>query len=446
MKLHLHIDKENLIYLILWLMLFLAPVASLYVRTNLENDGSTIPFNWAVILHVWKVYLAYLIIFLTHNAILAPLLIHKQKKLLYIGTTMCLITLFITFQCMSRPFERRNRCRALQEMAEKNGEPNEQQQDRMGGWRGPDDPQNQMQDNKDNMPSETQQQILSDMKSDTPLSSTNNRHYHSTRQEKESVSAMDKSTWESEKPMRRDYPHGPPLLFGYLNIVATIVAILMIGMNLGIKLYFKNDSDDKRMQILEKQNLKQQLEYLKYQINPHFLMNTLNNIHALVDIDPEKAKTTIVELSKMMRYLLYEGSDSLIPLQREILFLHNYITLMRLRYTDKVTIKTDMPEQIPKKQIPPLLLITFIENAFKHGVSYQQASYINIGIQLTDDRLRFECTNSKHRQKQNEQGGVGLTNVRRRLALIYGNEYTLNINDGDDVYEVKLDIPLNPTV
>jgi LytS/YehU family sensor histidine kinase len=219
----------------------------------------------------------------------------------------------------------------------------------------------------------------------------------------------------------------------------------MIGMNLGIKLYFKNDSDDKRMQVLERQNLKQQLEYLKYQINPHFFMNTLNNIHALVDIDPEKAKATIVELSKMMRYLLYEGNNSLIPLQREIQFLHNYITLMRLRYTDKVTIKTDVPEQIPEKQIPPLLLITFIENAFKHGVSYQQDSYINIGILFSDDRLHFECTNSKHPQKQSEQGGVGLTNVKRRLALIYGSDYTLDINDGDDVYEVKLDIPLNRT-
>jgi LytS/YehU family sensor histidine kinase len=259
------------------------------------------------------------------------------------------------------------------------------------------------------------------------------------------MQASQKGFGRPDQQMRRNDLHMPPLFFGQVDIIAAIVAFLMIGMNLGIKLYFKNDSDDKRMQVLERQNLKQQLEYLKYQINPHFFMNTLNNIHALVDIDPEKAKATIVELSKMMRYLLYEGNNSLIPLQREIQFLHNYITLMRLRYTDKVTIKTDVPEQIPEKQIPPLLLITFIENAFKHGVSYQQDSYINIGILFSDDRLHFECTNSKHPQKQSEQGGVGLTNVKRRLALIYGSDYTLDINDGDDVYEVKLDIPLNRT-
>ena len=121
------------------------------------------------------------------------------------------------------------------------------------------------------------------------------------------------------------------------------------------------------MRLLEKENLNQQLEYLKYQINPHFFMNTLNNIHALVDIDPEKAKTTIVELSKMMRYLLYEGNNSLIPLHREVEFLRNYITLMKLRYTDKVKIDTDIPVSLPDRRLPPLLLITFVENAFKHG-------------------------------------------------------------------------------
>jgi predicted transcriptional regulator with HTH domain len=417
MKLHLHIDKENLIYLILWLMLFLAPVASLYVHTNLANDAGAIHFNWTAILHVWKVYLVYLIIFLVHNFILAPLLIHKHQKLLYIGTTTCLIIVFITYQCMHLPSDRGNRGGAPQEMTGNPGGP-DKQQDRMGNLRDYGGPHDMMQDGKGNTPPEAQRQMQADRK----------------------------DFGKPDRQMRHDDPHMPPLFFGQVDIIAAIVAFLMIGMNLGIKLYFKNDSDDKRMQVLERQNLKQQLEYLKYQINPHFFMNTLNNIHALVDIDPEKAKATIVELSKMMRYLLYEGNNSLIPLQREIQFLHNYITLMRLRYTDKVTIKTDVPEQIPEKQIPPLLLITFIENAFKHGVSYQQDSYINVGILFSDDRLHFECTNSKHPQKQSEQGGVGLTNVKRRLALIYGSDYTLDINDGDDVYEVKLDIPLNRPV
>lgn len=134
-------------------------------------------------------------------------------------------------------------------------------------------------------------------------------------------------------------------------------------MNLGVMLFFKSNKDEAELQLLEKQNLQQQLEYLKYQINPHFFMNTLNNIHALVDIDPEEAKTTIVELSKMMRYILYEGNKPIIPLQREIQFLENYITLMKLRYTNKVKITLNIEKNIPDYGVPPLMLITFVENA-----------------------------------------------------------------------------------
>jgi LytS/YehU family sensor histidine kinase len=253
--------------------------------------------------------------------------------------------------------------------------------------------------------------------------------------------------------MKRDVMNGrklnekvPPLMFGQVDIINAIMLVMLIGMNLGVKLYFKSDNDAKEMQQLEKQNLQQQLEYLKYQINPHFFMNTLNNIHALVDIDPDKAKATILELSKMMRYVLYEGNKTLIPIQREIQFLNNYITLMRLRYTDKVKIKIDIPDNIPDDGVPPLMLITFVENAFKHGVSYKDESYINVEMRFIGDRFYFGCKNSKHAESTAEHGGVGLTNVRKRLNLIYGENFTLDIIDEIETYEVKLDIPLNKAV
>lgn len=145
--------------------------------------------------------------------------------------------------------------------------------------------------------------------------------------------------------------------------MALIVLILMMGMNIGIKFYFKSRHDDKQLMVLEKENLEQQLEYLKYQINPHFFMNTLNNIHALVDIDPEKAKDTILELSKMMRFVLYEGDKKGVPITREFDFIRNYVTLMKLRYTDKVEVKVELPAEVPDYELPPLMLITFIENA-----------------------------------------------------------------------------------
>jgi LytS/YehU family sensor histidine kinase len=233
----------------------------------------------------------------------------------------------------------------------------------------------------------------------------------------------------------------PPAIAGEHDIVATVILILMFGVNLGVKGYFKSRNDQRKLAELEKQNMEQQLEYLKYQISPHFFMNTLNNIHALVDIDPVKAQETILELSKMMRFILYEGDKNGVPLSREMEFIRTYINLMRLRYTDKVTISVDLPAEVPDKTIPPLMLISFIENAFKHGISYQHPSYIYIKVDIGSE-LTFVCQNSKAEKPNQEKGGMGLQNVRQRLRLIYDDNFTLNIQDNPDAYEVELIIPL----
>ena len=229
---------------------------------------------------------------------------------------------------------------------------------------------------------------------------------------------------------------------GQHDVVAIIMLILMLGMNIGVKLYFRQRRDRLRLAQLEKQNLEQQLEYLRYQINPHFLMNTLNNIHALVDIDAERAKESIVSLSKIMRFVLYEGSKQTVPLGCELTFTQDYIDLMRMRYDERVKISVEMPEIVPDAQIPPLVLITFVENAFKHGVSYQQESFINITVHVDDHHLRFECVNSKITQQDDQHGGVGLQNVRKRLELIYGNRYTLHIDEQPRTYNIQLVLPL----
>ena len=246
-----------------------------------------------------------------------------------------------------------------------------------------------------------------------------------------------------EPPRLHERPdHRPPLILNQHDIVAVIVLILMLGMNLGVKLYFKQRNDQHLMAELERKNLQQQLEYLRYQINPHFFMNTLNNIHALIDIDPEKAKDTILELSRMMRFVLYEGNKSRVPVDRELTFLQHYITLMKIRYTDRVRIDFSMPATMPVAEVPPLIFITFVENAFKHGVSYQHESFIEVGITAGDDRLRFTCRNSKAEKPNEEKGGVGLANVRKRLDLIYGSNYTLDIQDAANTYTVELNIPI----
>ena len=239
-------------------------------------------------------------------------------------------------------------------------------------------------------------------------------------------------------------PDEPFPFFGPGELVAAFGGLLLMGMNLGVKLYFKSQEDTKLLTQIDKHNLERQLEYLKYQVNPHFFMNTLNNIHALVDIDPERAKTTIVELSKMMRYILYEGNNRLIPLPREVQFLNNYVQLMRLRYTDKVSIRMSAPSNLPDVMIPPLLLIMFVENAFKHGISYRTESFMYITVDVKDDRLKFVCSNSKQHLtvKEKSGGGMGLVNVRRRLDLLFQDTYTLKIEDRENEYNVSLDLPL----
>ena len=237
---------------------------------------------------------------------------------------------------------------------------------------------------------------------------------------------------------------GPLVMFGPGEMVLFFGGLLLMGMNLGVKLYFRSQEDADILSQIEKHALERQLQYLKYQVNPHFFMNTLNNIHALVDIDPERAKTSIVELSKLMRYVLYEGNNKLTSLSREVQFLHNYVRLMSMRYSDNVRISLDVPEILPDSLLPPLLLVIFVENAFKHGISYRTKSFVEISLKPHADRLLFNCRNSRQQKPQDEnmKGGVGLSNVRRRLDLLFPGNYTLDIKEQEDTYTVYLDIPL----
>ena len=243
--------------------------------------------------------------------------------------------------------------------------------------------------------------------------------------------------------------------FGGPTTVAFNIMLLLLALNVGTKHYFKSLDDSKRMKDLERDNLNQQLQYLKYQINPHFFMNTLNNIHALVDIDQEEAKLMIETLSKLMRYVLYEADKPMASLKDELDFLDHYISLMKIRYGDEVRITLSVPTAVPDVQVPSLLFATFVENAFKHGVSCRKESFIEICANI-DGQSRefcFFCNNSKKPMAEEEQtaggkassgkrkGGVGLQNAIRRLKLIYGNEYELKTEDGADEYHLLLRLP-----
>jgi LytS/YehU family sensor histidine kinase len=171
-------------------------------------------------------------------------------------------------------------------------------------------------------------------------------------------------------------------------------------------------------------------------------MNTLNNIHALVDIDTDEAKKAIIKLSNLMRHLLYDSEEKMTPIKKEINFIESYVELMRLRFSDKVKVKVKITDQIPNKSIAPLLFTSLLENAFKHGISYNADSFINIVLTFNEDKLIFEIENSNHFKKTETASGIGLENTKKRLDLIYKNKYTLSIDDNEKIYRVNLSVPI----
>ena len=218
----------------------------------------------------------------------------------------------------------------------------------------------------------------------------------------------------------------------------------LISAKHAIKMMYQSLRDEQAMEELKRQNLQAEMDYLKYQINPHFFMNTLNNIHSLIDIDAAYAQDAVIELSKMMRYVLYESGHEAITLEKDIQFMENYIKLMRIRYTEDVDIRFDYPNDLPHDvTIPPLLLIDFVENAFKHGISYSRPSFIHIRVRYIDGKVYYSIINSRHTaEPSGKDAGIGLENVRRRLQLIFANRHTLAIDTRrPNMYRVKLIIP-----
>ena len=224
-----------------------------------------------------------------------------------------------------------------------------------------------------------------------------------------------------------------------------IIGILIVAASTAVKVIFKWLSEEKLRKDLEKEQLKTNLALLRHQISPHFFMNTLNNIHALVDIDTEDAKDAIVRLSTLMRYLLYDSSNSHIKLKKEIDFIQSFVSLMQIRYSDKVDIRINIPNEIPNIEVPPMLFISFLENAFKHGVSYQANSYIYFTLTIEQKQLNCIIKNSKHsifEVQTDGYSGIGLDNIKKSLQLLYNEKYNLQIKDTKTEFEVNLTIPL----
>lgn len=222
------------------------------------------------------------------------------------------------------------------------------------------------------------------------------------------------------------------------------INLLLAGSALGLRLAQALVEKDKAQKELERQHLTTELSMLKNQVSPHFFFNTLNNIYSLTDIDTAASQQAILKLSRLMRYLLYETNHESTPLKREIEFLNDYIDLMRLRLSERVDVSVSLPTDCDSQQVPPLLFIPFVENAFKHGISYREPSFIHIAMECRPGAIYFRCANSRPDQNEHQQaaGGIGLDNVKKRLDLIYGSRYDLQIDASKSEYAVMLNINL----
>ena len=170
--------------------------------------------------------------------------------------------------------------------------------------------------------------------------------------------------------------------------------------------------------------LQSELQHLHYQLQPHFFFNSLNNIYALVDISPDQAKSSIHSLSKLMRYMLYETNEDRVPLSKEIDFMKKYIDLMKLRVSAKTKVSYDFPTKETGIQIAPLLFISLIENAFKHGVSANQEGHIDLRMTYDDKEVLFTIENDNFPKQADDKSGsgIGISNIRKRLDLLYPNK------------------------
>ncbi|WP_268223610.1 sensor histidine kinase [Sinomicrobium oceani] len=188
--------------------------------------------------------------------------------------------------------------------------------------------------------------------------------------------------------------------------------------------------------------LQSELRHLKYQLQPHFFFNALNNIYALVDVSPEMAKETIHSLGKLMRYLLYETNTGEVSLRKEIGFMEKYIELMKLRYSDNVRVYYDFPAVGQERHIAPLLFISLVENAFKHGVSAGSGADISFVMKLEGKQLTFTAANQNVPKTSGDKSGsgIGLQNLEKRLHLLYPERYTMETRVEDDRFIAVLSL------
>ncbi|NII28563.1 histidine kinase [Pseudoflavitalea sp. X16] len=193
------------------------------------------------------------------------------------------------------------------------------------------------------------------------------------------------------------------------------------------------------------ERLASELKFLRSQVSPHFLFNVLTNMVSLARKKSDQLEPALIQLSDMLRYMLYETNGERFPVTKEVEYLRNYIELQQLRFGEDVRVQVDIEHSEPSCAIEPMLLIPFVENAFKHGIGLVKDPYIKIALQVKEQYLHFRVVNNYNRDNVSKDAGsgIGLANVRNRLRLLYGDKHTLTIQDNGEVYDADLKLALS---
>ena len=230
----------------------------------------------------------------------------------------------------------------------------------------------------------------------------------------------------------------------FLKIVPSFFYILIITISTIIKTLSELYNNQQNKLIAETHRTSTELNYLRKQTNPHFLFNSLNSIYSLAYKKSDLVPDAIVTLSEMMRYMLYETDNKSVFLEKEINYIKNYLELQKLRLNNIENITINIHGETKNKYIEPLLLISFIENAFKYGTDYKGAAFVKIKITIDEDVLDFWVENKiENHRKDPENSGIGLTNIESRLNLLYPNAHQLTIIETDSKYSVHLNLKLD---
>jgi len=227
-------------------------------------------------------------------------------------------------------------------------------------------------------------------------------------------------------------------------LIATAISVsYTLAITMSLKLVKQWYERERLTADLTRINMETELKYLKSQINPHFLFNSLNSLYALTLKKSDLAPEMVLKLSDILRYVLYDGGAKWVDLEKELNYIKSYLDLEKLRHGDRLKVNLDVNKSTLGATVAPMLFLTFIENSFKHGISQKaEGGFLNISISSEDDAIHFSICNSKPRSKathiNGSQGGIGLENVKKRLNLLYPNRHELLINDGSDAYCVDL--------